>query len=735
MKTKQTCISGDPHFRTFDGLHFDYQGTCPFIFSQPCTQLDAPFVYFSVRAANAFIGSSRSVSGVSEVEVDMYNLTIHVDGRTSRFIVNGIEQHVPYYWPSKDRQIVTVKYSSGVFYITNDQMVQVIYYVSGNLCVQVPDIPQFQGQQKLCGIGGNLDGNYKNDVVDRNSTVFQIKRNPVTYNEAFNRVEDTWITSNFIKIRPNAPACVTGEQVSNLTNCDSQAAATICDPIKQAMYHNGPFSDCYLLGNDTIETAYDNCVFDVCHAPDQKCNVLQTFAKNCRYVVPGGDIGDWRPGTACPPPTCPIHSHYETCKSSCPASCADSSAPDFCDQPCSEGCICDPGYVLDNTRISTLTCIPIDQCGCTDSNGNSHPANTPFITSNCDIRSWCVNGTLYSERYGCDPHAVCSVSGEKMACVCLPGFTGNGTTCVDIDECLDPTSCNADKGHGNCTNTIGSYHCDCAQFFTQPHCQNYQPRRHCADLRRYWDIADDGVYTINPPYTFAGSGSFGEAVVYCDMNTDGGGWTLMSSDRSSGMANRTYQNYIEGFGTPSEQQVWLGLDLIKGMTNYENTSLRLNLYRCPHNGLTERHTYCTYKNFLVRGAVDDYAVVIPEVCQGTEEDFYDGWARWNLDATGPSFIAFDNDYSDTNCSATFRNTGWWYDTRYRCGAANLNGIRYSCDNVPEDSTSSTYLFWAGSPLGQAWLYLRPTLYPDYDPMPPMSMDLAQTEINSDGTTS
>ncbi|EYC17373.1 hypothetical protein Y032_0031g2433 [Ancylostoma ceylanicum] len=548
-----------------------FGGTCPYIFSQPCTQLDAPFVYYSVRAVNAFIGSSRSVSGVSEVEVDMYNLTIHVDGRTSRFIVNGIEQHVPYYWPSKDRQLVTVKYSSGVFYMTNDQMVQVIYNVAGNLCVQVPDIPQFQGQQTLCGVGGNLDGNYKNDVIDRNGTVFQIKRNPVTYDEAFNRVEDTWITSNFIRIRSNTPACVTGEQISNLTNCDSEAAATVCDPIKQAMFHHGPFSDCYLLGNDTVETAYDNCVFDVCHAPDQKCNVLQMFAKNCRSVVNGGDIGDWRPETACPPPTCPIHSHYETCKSSCPASCADSSAPDFCDKPCSEGCTCDPGYVLDNTKISTLTCIPIDQCGCTDSNGNSHPANTPFITSDCDIRSWCTNGTLYSERYGCDANAICSVSGEQMSCVCLPGFTGNGTMCVDINECLDLKTCNADKGHGNCTNTIGSYHCDCAQFFTQPHCQNYQPRRHCADLRRYWNITDDGIYTINPPYAFVGSGSSGDATVYCDMKTDGGGWTLMSSDQSSGMANKTYQDYIEGFGAPSEQKVWLGLDLIKGMTNYENT--------------------------------------------------------------------------------------------------------------------------------------------------------------------
>lgn len=54
-------------------------------------------------------------------------------------------------------------------------------------------------------------------------------------------------------------------------------------------------------------------------------------------------------------------------------------------------------------------------------------------------------------------------------------------------------------------------------------------------------------------------------------NSDGGGWTLMSSDRGSGMAERTYREYIEGFGSPSEQQVWLGLDLINGMTVYENT--------------------------------------------------------------------------------------------------------------------------------------------------------------------
>ncbi|KHJ75889.1 hypothetical protein OESDEN_24493 [Oesophagostomum dentatum] len=54
------------------------------------------------------------------------------------------------------------------------------------------------------------------------------------------------------------------------------------------------------------------------------------------------------------------------------------------------------------------------------------------------------------------------------------------------------------------------------------------------------------------------------------MSTDGGGWTLMSSDKDHGMADKTFKEYIDGFGNPLQQQVWLGLDLINGMTNYEN---------------------------------------------------------------------------------------------------------------------------------------------------------------------
>ena len=67
-------------------------------------------------------------------------------------------------------------------------------------------------------------------------------------------------------------------------------------------------------------------------------------------------------------------------------------------------------------------------------------------------------------------------------------------------------------------------------------------------------------------------------------------------------ANKTMHDYVEGFGEPAEQDVWLGLDVINGMTNEANTSLRLELFRCARSGLQNLSTYCTYPEFVVRPA-------------------------------------------------------------------------------------------------------------------------------------
>ena len=61
---------------------------------------------------------------------------------------------------------------------------------------------------------------------------------------------------------------------------------------------------------------------------------------------------------------CPVHSHYEICANSCPATCRNLAPPEDCDAICQEDCSCDEGYILSGDR-----CVPFSQCGCVYNNG------------------------------------------------------------------------------------------------------------------------------------------------------------------------------------------------------------------------------------------------------------------------------------------------------------------------------------------------------------------------------
>lgn len=81
----------------------------------------------------------------------------------------------------------------------------------------------------------------------------------------------------------------------------------------------------------------------------------------------------------------------------------------------------------------------------------------------------------------CDVNAICRNTVGSFVCICKTGFTGNGFSCTDIDECASGShSCVS--GRATCSNTVGSYNCTCNPGYhgdgkrncTLDGCQNYQ---------------------------------------------------------------------------------------------------------------------------------------------------------------------------------------------------------------------------------------------------------------------
>lgn len=64
----------------------------------------------------------------------------------------------------------------------------------------------------------------------------------------------------------------------------------------------------------------------------------------------------------------------------------------------------------------------------------------------------------------CDEHATCDDTAGTVTCTCNQGWTGDGFSCSDINECTNGT--NACSPYAECTNDPGTYSCACPLGFS-----------------------------------------------------------------------------------------------------------------------------------------------------------------------------------------------------------------------------------------------------------------------------
>uniref|UniRef100_A0A670XTM7 Fibrinogen C-terminal domain-containing protein n=1 Tax=Pseudonaja textilis TaxID=8673 RepID=A0A670XTM7_PSETE len=202
-------------------------------------------------------------------------------------------------------------------------------------------------------------------------------------------------------------------------------------------------------------------------------------------------------------------------------------------------------------------------------------------------------------------------------------------------------------------------------------------------------FSTSGVYNLRLPNTTA------TVKVLCDMQTSGGGWTVIQHRKDGSVDfQRTWKEYKQGFGSPPGEY-WLGNHFIHLLTTQNRYSLRIMLQDWENN-----EAYSDFEHFQVGSETQNYRLYAWR---------YSGTAgrTSSLSPSGTDFSTKDADNDRCACKcAQMAGGGWWFDA---CGPSNLNGIYYPPNPATIRYNGMKWHYWKGPghSLKESTMMIRP----------------------------
>jgi hypothetical protein len=354
------------------------------------------------------------------------------------------------------------------------------------------------------------------------------------------------------------------------TPCEDGLFCTVNDACQVGICEGGPENDCGITPGQ--------CMEPYCEESSQTCG---------EQAAP--------PGAACQDPN-DLCMKGATCNNGL---CTGGTAEDCFFTPVPDDCHiaecnpqngqCEPVAGNENQPCVDLNdlCNPGKTCAAGVCQGGA-PLNCNHLTVNCDLGICDTNtGTCTTQSVGngqpCDDLSACT-TGET----CQSGNCSNGTpvtTCEQNGDGCCP---------GNCT---ASNDLDCT---VQPNCQA---------IKNTIPASTDGLYTIDPDL----SGPIQQMQVYCDMSTDGGGWTLVAKVAGANTEGWEWNTVAwtgdTGFGgncvlnaTPGcdgKSNAWSGVPVTQLMVN---TGLSTAYFNMVTPGTTMAARFQAFPSFSAAGA-------------------------------------------------------------------------------------------------------------------------------------